>query len=560
MPATKRARPLSKADAANRIQSKILTKYNTLVVWEDNGLTYCRVTPAGVRLYEKREREGRLSVHQTKSHIEYTIFPRHANVKITTGFIAAAKKGFFLLKWKAVERHYRGKTWFYYFAVDPDTLEPVEDKEFLKYPLLAIRNPDDKIYWYGLHILPKFSVLFRNYENNVIQSSSKSIDNTMQIFRYTPLTPAPTCSNCLNIVETYNFSEGRWKSYCKECKKKYDSENSSKRRLDKEGVLKQFASDAMARDARKNEDAEQKWYVEKIRSLVEAARDVFGEDVLLSMERRLGGKVTYAEHLEKGTLVFVPFRFNIGGQASSEEAGKTGKSLSLEFFVVCEAVRSRGCDFSSAFRAIVKNGTPDQIRIFNAAQSYAMKSMNNSEKKRKEKEGIPFVRRETTFVDVLDKYGRVDSISGGKLPLTFMLHNKLGVAGKEECEATISTIFDKSVDALRKEDAALISELDIDSGSPLYELLKFSPERLDNDNNDYVVENVVPIITAFQCSDYKTVDPGLERRRREQKWQPSVFRTTDFAKVANHMQLAPSEAAFGRLLDIFVRLAKDSGY
>ena len=513
MPATKRARPLSKSDAANRIQSKILIKYKKLVEWEENGLTYYHVTPAGVRLYEKREREGRLSVHRTKPHIKYTIFPRHANVRITNGFIAAAKKGLVFLKWKPVDMQ---KTWFYCIPVDQNTLEPVEDREFLDYPLLAIRDPDNKIYTFQGQIFPKFSILFKNYESDTIQSY-KSIDNAMQIFRYTPSNPAPTCLKCPNAVETYSFSQGRWRSYCKPCEKKCTSENRSKKRLNNEGIVKQFASDAKKSDAKTNKDAEKKWYVEKICPLVEEAQKIFGEDTLLSMERRLGGKVTYAEHINKKKLVFVPFRFNIGSKVSCEEAGETGKSLSLEFFVICEAVRSRGCDFSSAFRSIVKNGTPDQVRIFNSAQSYAMLCMNMSEKTRKEKKGMSFVRRETTFVDVLDEHGCVDFISGGKLPLAFMLNNKLGVAGKEKCNATISTIFKKSVDALRKEDADLVSELDLASGSPLYELLKFSPERLDNNNTDYVVENVVPTITAFQCADYKTDDTDLERRTARAK-------------------------------------------
>ena len=278
-------------------------------------------------------------------------------------------------------------------------------------------------------------------------------------------------------------------------------------------------------------------FKEYIKTEVEKAWKLYGRDTILSIERRQTGKngFSYSDNVRHNTLICIPFRFNIG----------QGFEWSLEALI--------WCSIAQICPNLIKT-IQDQMneRDFNSAQSYALGSMTHSEKDRIEKynkkleerrkngeEGVEedkvAVRDREVFKQMYDKYNSIDQISDC-FPLPYELDHKGGTWGKEYIYKHFTIPFKEVYEAVTGETEII--------GSKLHDLLKFSPERLNNKNLHYVIDNVVPICNMFQSADYishgENVDEEHNTRRLQQKWTPEVFKATDFGKVAVHMKLCDS--------------------
>ncbi len=284
---------------------------------------------------------------------------------------------------------------------------------------------------------------------------------------------------------------------------------------------------------------------EYIKKKVEIAWELYGRDAVLSIERRLTGKngYSYSDNVRDKTLICIPFRFNIG----------YGLEWSLEAFIWCSIAQIRP--------DIIKT-MHDQMngKDFNSAQSYSLGSMTRHEKRRVEKynkkleerrkngeEGVEedkvVVRDRKVFKQMYDKYKSIDQISKF-FPLPYELNDNRGTWGEEWIHTHFTLPFKEVYEAVTGE-----TEI---SGSKLHDLLKFSPERLNNNNLQYVINNTIPVCNMFQGADNisngEIVDEEYNTTRLQQKWTPEVFKTTDFGKVAVHMQLCDSIETYNAIV------------
>ncbi|GMH75581.1 hypothetical protein TrST_g7633 [Triparma strigata] len=135
------------------------------------------------------------------------------------------------------------------------------------------------------------------------------------------------------------------------------------------------------------------------------------------------------------------------------------------------------------------------------------------------------------FKKMVDQHQHIDQITS-VLPLTYQLNNMEGttnIPAYDSIEIMIKTVIVQH-----------FGDIEGVPGSPLHQLCKFSPERLDNGNPKYSVSNTIPVACAFQTVDGKrTKDTVLEQRKKDQKWTSDTFKKTDFCLMTKVFKFVP---------------------
>lgn len=461
-------------------------------------------------------------------------------VNVTTPMLIMLQGGLYCLRrWKPAAGS--KKNWYVWIVCDVVTQLPIDSADLLSdiktspaaHLLLAAWNK-----YAGMDGETKTYALRYVRMNGVVMDSEKAPPGWVDIFGVSPSGQAPTCIRvgCTNAVPPYNSIY--WDSICASCKRKEKNARAAADRLTPEGQAKEFASNANGDDKEKGvvDRYSTKRFLAHILPLTKAAFDLFGKDTILSKERlnvsRDPTKNSYTQNAEDGTLIVVPFRFNMGGQSTRaySDGGVTSKTWSLSFFVLCSCAQSiskmgesvkKKYDISCLFDPLSK-------REYRKAKSKAMCNMTGHAKTREDGS-----RDATIFGDLQRKYGYVDTVSGF-LQLTYELNNKGGTA-------RISPYV--AIEEMIKENAAPeFGPGSVEFGSPIHQLTKFSPDRLDNKNTAYTLSNTVSVAGAFQTAqDQDTDDPVLKAKKTAQKWQPSVFAATDFCDMSKVYRFIPDE-------------------
>jgi len=490
--------------------------------------------------------------------LNYVHFVLHGVViNLIVPMLAMLARGFCLRKWKLEGANIN---WFLWIVCDIVAKTPVIDavlhKAFEDNPsdhlLLATRDPHAGINSYGHE---KYTLSFVNMKS-VFLTMTKAPEGWVDIFNVPASKAAPVCKTqgCTTLVTK---RMGRyWHSYCDPCCHSIDNERKAAARLTPEGLAGVFASTARERDLKDGASPilSTDEFKEHILPLVEAGNARFGKDVVLSKERLNAmwkpTRNSYTDNVRMAMLVTVPYRFNMGGMSSGEHAanGETSKGWSFASFllfscaqtiVLMDEAERKAYDIASLF-------DPLSARDYASAKSCSMGHMTLSGKRRKDGGVAP-----TVFDDLYTEYKSIDQISGF-FPLTYELNNKGGTArigpyGDGESEG-IEEMAKRAALACFGDGVATRRSLAV--GSPFHQLVKFSPERLDNDDTVYHFDNVVPIACAFQTSsESRTKDPVLEAKKKAQKWQRSVFLGTDFCDMAKVYRFIPDEAASDEKFD-----------
>ncbi len=471
-------------------------------------------------------------------------------VNLIVPMLAILARGDCLRKWRLEKTG--TANWFFWIVCDKVSKTPVIDADLYKafednpsdHLLLAMRDPHAGFDSKGNE---KYRLSFFNLKS-VFVTQTTAPDGWVDIFNVPPSKAAPVCKTqgCTTLVTGRHGL--RWVSHCDSCRNSIGNERNAAARLTPEGQAGKFASNARERDVK--DGAEPIFSTDKFKThmlpLVDAGNARFGKDVVLSIERLNAmwkpTRNSYTDNILNKMLVTVPSRFNMAGMSSGEHAtnGEKSKGWSFAFFLLCSCAQTivsmdeaerKAYDIASLF-------DPLSSRDYASAKSYSMKPMTAHAKKRKEGGVDP-----TVFDDLYRKYGSIDQISGF-FPLTYELNDKRGtarivpyVAIEEMAKGAALASFGEGVAKALK------------VGSQFHQLVKFSPERLDNDDTVYHFKNTVPIACAFQTSEPRTKDPVLEAKKKEQKWQRSVFLGTDFCDMAKVYRFIPDEAASDKKFD-----------
>ena len=486
----------------------------------------------------------------TSVDLKYVHFVlRGVVINLIVPMLAMLARGFCLRRWKVEKTN---TNWFLWIVCDIVAKTPVIDANFYKafkenpsdHLLLAMRDPHAGVDSCGDE---KYRLSFVNLKS-VLITMTNAPDGWVDIFNVPASKAAPVCKTqgCTTLVTTRMGL--LWRSYCDSCLHSIMNERRAAARLTPEGLAAVFASNARNRDLK--DGAEPIFFTaefkKRILPLVEAGNARFGDNVVLSIERLNAmwnpTRNSYTDNILDGMLVTVPYRFNMGGMSSGEHAnGERSKGWSLASFLLFSCAQTivsmdeaerKAYDIASLFAA------PLSASDYASAKSRAMYNMTLSGKRRKDGE----VDR-TIFDKLYTEYNSIDQISGF-FPLTYELGNKGG---------TVRIGAYVAIEEMAKR-AALASFGDgvataLAVGSPFHQLVKFSPERLDNDDTVYHFKNTVPIACAFQTSEPRTKDPVLEAKKKEQKWQRSVFVGTDFRDMAKVYRFIPDEAASDKKFD-----------
>jgi len=501
---------------------------------------------------------GTVYKHQSVDLKYVHLIIRGVVVHIIVPMLAMLARGDFCLRRWKVETSKAGN-WFLWIVCDIVAKTPIIDANFYKafednpsdHLLLAMRDPHAGVDSTGNE---KYTLSFFNLKA-VFVEMTKAPDGWVDIFNVPASKAAPVCKTqgCTTLVTT---RMGRyWQSYCNSCRRSIHNERNAAERLTPEGQAGRFASSAREVDVKDGSSPifSTDEFKKHMLPLVEAGNARFGKNVVLSKERLNAmwkpKRNSYTDNILDGRLVMVPSRFNMGGMSSGEHAanGETSKGWSLASFllfscaqtiVLMDEAERKAYDIASLF-------DPLTAREYASAKSRAMSQMTGNAKQRKDGRVDP-----TVFDDLYTEYKSIDQISGF-FPLTYELADKRGTArigpyGNGESEG-IEEMAKRAALACFGDGVATRRSLAV--GSPFHQLVKFSPERLDNDDTVYHFDNVVPIAGAFQTSESRTKDPVLEAKKKAQKWQRSVFRGTDFRDMAKVYRFIPDEAASDKKFD-----------
>ncbi len=496
---------------------------------------------------------GAVYKHQSID-LKYVHFVLHGVVvNLTISMLAMLARGDCLRRWRLEGKS--AANWFLWIVCDTVAKTPVIDANFYKafkdipsdHLLLAMRDPHAGVDSCGDE---KYRLSFFNLKS-VFVTQTKAPDGWVDIFNVPASKAAPVCrtQGCTTLVTA---RKGRlWMSYCDLCSHSMVNERAAAVRLTAEGLAGRFASDARTADLKDGalpifsifSTAE---FKKRMLPLVVSGNTRFGDNVVLSKERlnamRKPTRNSYTDNILDGMLVMVPYRFNMGGMSSGEHAnGETSKGWSLASFLLFSCAQTivsmdeaerKAYDIVSLFDHL-------SARDYASAKSYSMGIMTGNSKRRKDGGVNP-----TVFDDLYTEYKSIDQISSF-FPLTYELKHKGGttrigpyVAIEEMAKGAALASFGEGVAKALK------------VGSPFHQLVKFSPERLDNDDTVYHLGNTVPIACAFQtASEPRTKDPVLEAKKKAQKWQRSIFLRTDFCDMAKVYRFIPDEAASDEKFD-----------
>ena len=462
-----------------------------------------------------------------------------ARVNLITPMLDMLKLGYCLRLWKPAEQN---KKWYLWIVCDAVTLLPIDSAPLLsaieKYPeshfLLAAWNSDarkdGKTKTYAMRYVQM---------NGVVINMDRAPFGWADIFGVSPSGPAPVCKRggCNNAVPPINSIY--WHTICRACKRKEDNVHRAAARLTAEGQAKQFAVNANKEDKKKGVSPRYstKEFFTYLLPLLVAFRARFGEDTEPSKERlnvsRDPDNNSYTQNAKDGTLIPVPYRFNIAGQSTYEHSsnGETSKTWSFPFFLLCSCAQaiSKMEESEKEMHDISSLFNPLSVKEYKSAKLSAMGRMTFSAKNREDGS-----RDAIVFDDLHRKYGYVDTVSGF-LQLTYQLDKSGGTARMSPYVA---------IETMIKEKAALVFGAgSVNFGSPIHQLTKFSPDRIDNNDKKYTITNTVSIACAFQTVEPRTFDPVLEAKKNDQKWQPSVFAATDFCLMSKVYRFIPDEEA-----------------
>jgi len=497
----------------------------------------------------KGAKDGAVYKHQSVD-LKYVHFVlRGVVVNLIVPMLDMLARGFCLRKWKVEKTN---TNWFLWIVCDTVAKTPVIDADLYKafednpsdHLLLAMRDPHAGFDSRGDE---KYRLSFFNLKS-VFVTQTKAPDGWVDIFNVPASKAAPVCrtQGCTTLVTT---RKGRlWESYCDSCLHSIVNERNAAARLTPEGQAGKFASNARERDLKGGAEPifSTDEFKKRMLPLVEDAIARFGKNVVLSIERLNAmwkpTRNSYTDNIHMGMLVMVPNRFNMGGMSSGEHAanGETSKSWSLVSFLLFSCAQTivsmdeaerKAYDIAYLFDHL-------SARDYASAKSSSMSRMTGNAKTRKEGGVDP-----TVFDKLYTEYNSIDQISGF-FPLTYELDAKRGTARIGPYVAIEEMAKGAALDSFGEGVAKALKV-----GSPFHQLVKFSPERLDNADTVYHFDNVVPIACAFQTAEPRTKDPVLEAKKKEQKWKRSVFLGTDFRDMAKVYRFIPDEAASDEKFD-----------
>ncbi|GMH94237.1 hypothetical protein TrVE_jg1271 [Triparma verrucosa] len=250
-------------------------------------------------------------------------------VNITASMLGMLEREYHLRCWTSADR--QAEKWYNWIICSPEDDKPVENKTLMNdmkaspinYRLLAIRNMDDMKYAKGKQH-PKHTLMNVNMKLTVLYPSK--VNNVLEIFQITPSTSKKQCNRegCSALFDSWDACNNNWQNCCKACKGNLTKVRSAEQRLTPIGIATVFASNAHAKDQEAGEKniLSKPAMFEKFLPLVEAAHGTFGNDTILSKERRLAAlnpdHNSYSNNLRENKVVLVPFRFNMGGASTTE--------------------------------------------------------------------------------------------------------------------------------------------------------------------------------------------------------------------------------------------------
>ena len=449
---------------------------------------------------------------------------------VTRGMLLAMKDGFVLRRWTKAGR----STFYHWIVCNAIDKLPVEDDKWLQYKLLAVRNMNVTVSQSkGHRPVPCYTLAYRNLNNVVMEP--KKVDNVVGIFNL-PVPPPGYCK-CGNIRDNFSATYICWQFLCSRCNVRKNAERRAENLHDTTTIAKNFAERAV----RKDEDDGATEIMPKIDMVayllpqIKLARRLYGDTAILSKERRVKG--SYSENIRQGQLIVCPFRFNIGANVAKDHRGKVdGKSWSLSMFILCCVMQKYGLN--------IRFPHLDNCQ-FRSAQAHMLGNMATNAKSRIKKWNEIHPDEKVVFEKDLDLVKKLYAsqnccISG--LPLTYQMGNGNGTTHIQEADAVEDII-----------NAAFKQTTGFDMGppdTPLHQLLKMSPERLDNKILNYTDDNTIPVNCAFQTPDHDATLPELVLLRSQQKWQRSTFLSSDFSNVAVHFGLIANVTLFNKVCDV----------